>query len=432
MLPYPFRPQHPPIELVMKKIFLRQPPQRNKGFTLMEVLIAMAIGLVVLVGALSYFGRGVRALQTGDAYARMHEAGSRAGSIISRDIQLAGFYGYGGSSNEASIVPSTGYDYGSSTIFLPAHPSIKDSSGNLMLTFATQCGASNLVALSRPVEHYTSVTNATNTTSGGAIPATCFPDASTGTQVLVVRGALEGESTVILTGGDREPYGPNQILVAASPFSGGNVPAVSYFFGNPATGTAYPPYSLARAVQAGLIPKRQSGAYVPIFPYSFRTYYVQDCRLASNANCADNEPTLVRHQTTQGSGGVNLNLQVVRMIPGIQKIAYFWGMDDRGGPKDHNDEDTGDGVTDYWLQSLPSADFNKVNAVRIQILVRATAPDPTYNDAENTYYFDDGAAGFNCGSSEDCRHRRTIYETATSVRNCSLRRRAGTLSSGDC
>jgi prepilin-type N-terminal cleavage/methylation domain-containing protein len=407
---------------------------RHQGFTLMEVLIAMAIGLVVLIGALTYFGRGIRSLQTGDAYARLHEAGSRASNIISRDLQLAGFYGFGGAANAGSIMGKEGVTFSGGT-FLPAHPDNLPANA-----FPATCTANHIIELDKPIEYYPS--------QPSTFPTTCLPLSLATEPVLVVRGALDG--AII-----EPPSGPvpktaaltpflqaNQLYITANPYANSNVESVLYFFGNPTIADAAdvpgttPAYVYARAYIAGQLGSRRSGARMPVFPYTYRIYYIRNCNnhdIATNT-CLDEtpEPSLVRQQLTPGNADYTTQLELVRMIPGIQSMRFFWGMDDRGSFDSVDNSPLGDGVTDYWSSALNPDDFGKVNAVRMQFLVRASQIDPAYSDTENQYYFDGDTTGYHCGTGQECQHRRMIFEAASSVRNCSLRRRAGTIVNNDC
>ncbi len=65
--------------------------QRNAGFTLVELMIAMAIGLLLMAGAigmLSQFRDGHRFL---DGFSEVQENGRFAVQFVSRDVRMAGF-----------------------------------------------------------------------------------------------------------------------------------------------------------------------------------------------------------------------------------------------------------------------------------------------------------------------------------------------------
>ena len=65
--------------------------QRNAGFTLVELMIAMAIGLFLMAGAigmLSQFRDGHRFL---DGFSEVQENGRFAVQFVSRDVRMAGF-----------------------------------------------------------------------------------------------------------------------------------------------------------------------------------------------------------------------------------------------------------------------------------------------------------------------------------------------------
>lgn len=423
---------------------------KNLGFTLMEVLIAMAIGVVILVGALSYFGTGVRSMQTADAYARMHENASRAAGIISRDIQLAGFYGYGGSANPRNIMNEDGNLFSAGGNFIPPY-NVATHYAN-----ASQCGGRYILPLQTddrafPIEYYPNKTQfaaalaSSLPSSGGSLNVdSCVPDIADDSPVIVMRGALEGimlddYSILSLKFPPEGAISNKRLYVAAVPTANIDAQNVIFFFGRGSSETSVANlrrFSWSQAWTDELIQKKASGDYFPIFPYQFRVYYIR----SYFETAGDNIPTLVRRQITEGATEYTVSTQIERMVTGVEKMNLIWGVDFRGSKKVNTDEVIGDGVTDYWTTSLPSNDFGNINAVRMQVLMRSPTIDPAYNDRTSTYFFDGvggSSSSFNCANIEasypqSCRHRRMLYETSSSVRNCSLRRRAGILKSGGC
>lgn len=67
---------------------LRRPEQ---GFSLIELMIGMTIGLFILLGVLIVYVGAVRTYSTNDALSRVQESGRFAIEILSKDIREAGF-----------------------------------------------------------------------------------------------------------------------------------------------------------------------------------------------------------------------------------------------------------------------------------------------------------------------------------------------------
>jgi prepilin-type N-terminal cleavage/methylation domain-containing protein len=65
----------------------------RRGFTLIELMVAMTIGIVALAALLSLLSSASHALATRESVAEMQERARYALATIETDVQLAGFYG---------------------------------------------------------------------------------------------------------------------------------------------------------------------------------------------------------------------------------------------------------------------------------------------------------------------------------------------------
>ena len=66
-------------------------PDRQHGFSLLELLIATTIGMVVTLGAIAVFSNSTSARQTTQAQSLMNEDAQAALSLLSREIKMAGY-----------------------------------------------------------------------------------------------------------------------------------------------------------------------------------------------------------------------------------------------------------------------------------------------------------------------------------------------------
>ncbi len=74
--------------------------QRQAGFTLIEAMIAMAIGLFLTLGAVTVYTQGRASFQTTEGASRVQENMRFAFATIEPDVRLAGFWGmHNGSGN---------------------------------------------------------------------------------------------------------------------------------------------------------------------------------------------------------------------------------------------------------------------------------------------------------------------------------------------
>ena len=95
------------------------PNGRTSGLSLVELLVAIAIGLLVVAGVVQVYVSAKQAYRATEALARVQEAGRFAISALVRDIRMAGFTGCPapGSGNITNIAdldgdgnPDSGYD----------------------------------------------------------------------------------------------------------------------------------------------------------------------------------------------------------------------------------------------------------------------------------------------------------------------------------
>lgn len=78
--------------------------RRAGGFTLIELMIAMILGLIVIAGVTSVFLAGQRSFRTNDALADVQDGSRIAFELMSRDIREAGQTGCNTASNRVSNV----------------------------------------------------------------------------------------------------------------------------------------------------------------------------------------------------------------------------------------------------------------------------------------------------------------------------------------
>src|SRR6185295_17642885 len=77
---------------------------RDAGFTLVELMVALVIGVVVVASALSLYAHGRNVYRVNERVARLQEQGRYALSMIEPDIELAGFYGFTNQPGVISLV----------------------------------------------------------------------------------------------------------------------------------------------------------------------------------------------------------------------------------------------------------------------------------------------------------------------------------------
>lgn len=76
------------------------------GLSLVELLVSLAIGAVLLVGAVYVYSQSRTTYRTNDIVARMQENARYAFSVIEPDLQLAGYYGFSNSPEDIKFIRS--------------------------------------------------------------------------------------------------------------------------------------------------------------------------------------------------------------------------------------------------------------------------------------------------------------------------------------
>ncbi|MCW5597848.1 MAG: PilW family protein [Nitrosomonas sp.] len=75
---------------------MKQMATKQQGFTLVELMIAMTIGLILLGGVITILTSSQQVYRVNDALARMQENARYAFQVLARDIRMAGYFGCAG------------------------------------------------------------------------------------------------------------------------------------------------------------------------------------------------------------------------------------------------------------------------------------------------------------------------------------------------
>lgn len=101
--------------MTRRERFLRDTPRRGtRGFSLIEMMIAMILGLMVTAGVISVFLAGQQSYRTNNALADVEDGSRVAFELMARDIREAGMTGCGSSSSRVANVLSNSPNGGGS------------------------------------------------------------------------------------------------------------------------------------------------------------------------------------------------------------------------------------------------------------------------------------------------------------------------------
>jgi type IV pilus assembly protein PilW len=313
---------------------------RQTGLSLVELLIALTIGLLLLAGLTLIFVNSSEANRELQKTAQQIENGRYASDILNQDLHHAGYYGrlYAFTEPAAPFSPDPCYvDTTDTTVFESA--------------------------LNRPVQGYRAADLATR----ADISATTCDDKllltaanmQPGSDVLVIRRAW----TKVLAGASTA----QEIYLQAT----GTLGRVRV-----GTGAAF--------VSIGLFNK--DGTEAPIRKHVVHVYFVAPCSVGSGANgvCVagtdDTIPTLKRLELVS-EGGATI-MKIVPLVEGIEYMKIEYGIDNLPDIVSTVTGLKGDSVVDSYTPT--PGDWTQVVAARVYLLARNS--EPTTGHVDNKSY----------------------------------------------
>lgn len=331
---------------------------QQRGLSLVELMIAVTLGLIVLAAILAVFSQNNRSFRQSDAVARMQDSARFALDTLARDLAMAGYYGgMYGAANIAPFTTAPGNDCGSA-----------DASTSPATPWAYQ--------LRRRVEFR----NHSETTAVGSrfpcLGASSTPVAAN-TDIVAIRRVAGQVTAEIATGAT--------VKLRAHHFYLKTNGTVGSLIHNGSSATFSLSTSTAEPLQAP----------VSFWKYVPRLYFVRS--YAETAG--DGVPALCRMELQHEA---NAAMAVECLADGVENLQIEWGLD--------SDNDC---VVDTYT-STPDADALAQTAItaRVWILVRTTDPDGGYRD-QKTFDFGDFETS---AAAADAFHRR-VYSTTVQLRN---------------
>lgn len=288
------------------------------GFSLIELMIALVIAGVLLLGMSAYFVSSSRNFSETERTSRQIENGRYASALIAEEVRHAGFYGEVGNVVNLPV---------SSAIAMPsAVPSI------CAFTLADV-----KAALPLPVQ---------GLDVPGSTPS-CLPDYLSGTDVLVVRRANTTTVTAASVGVSTDYYTQTAFCATA----------------NPVFVVGQTNLTLTDKDCATVRPVRQLHTYI---------YYIARCSIGTNADgtCKSTDPampTLKRAEPTSDGTFIYSPL-----VEGIENLQIEYGID-------NNADGVADS---YTASPSSVTVWSRVAALRIHVLARNTETSAGYTDTK--------------------------------------------------
>jgi type IV pilus assembly protein PilW len=350
------------------------PLPSQRGFSLAELLVAVAIGLVILASLSTLFVKNMRTPDEIEKASRQVENGRFAIDQISADLRNAGYY----AEFDPSVLPAPAT--------LPA-PCATDT-------------ASLKAGLVLPVQGV-----------DGAAPG-CLPDARPGTDVVVVRRT----STCVAGAAGCDPVASGGPFFQASLCNNpGELDSA-----NPADYYALDtdPAALQRH-KRDCTQVAGSGTLADVRRYLTHIYYI-----ANNDKAGDGIPTLMRAELADSGSGPAFT--VVPLAEGIENLQLEYGMDLAPAS-------TGDGVADQFsanpsvyggcaLDACAIANWRSVVSVKLHLLARNTVASTGYQDKKSYVLGKDAGGNDIVVAATNDAYRRHVFQSLVALPNPAGRR----------
>lgn len=358
---------------------MRRTPMPQHGFSIVELMIAMTLGLFLLAGLTLIFVNSSRTNKEMAKTAQQIENGRYAIDMLTQDLRLAGFYGH------LSTMP---------TAPASADPCETASTTNMYNALAWHVQGYRAADMSsRP-----DLSTTTCITKGLLTNA----NLKVGSDVLVIRRA---NTSVLAT---TDVATSNEVYIQATSSQ------ADIQLGNGAvigTNTA--------AGAASTLKLKDTVTPAPIRKYHVHVYFVAPCSVGSGTNgiCTgsdDTIPTLKRLELTVVGGATAMKL--VPLVEGIEHFKVEYGIDNLPSTTNASTRLIGDSSVDST--STAPADWTTVITTQVYLLARNTEISPGHTD-DKTY-----TLGTQAITAANDRYKRHVYSAEIRLANPAGRREA--------
>lgn len=375
-------------------------PRSNSGFSLIELMIAMTIGLLLLAGLTTIFINSSNASRELQKTSQQIENGRYAIDVISTDLRLAGFYGH--LHNMGALTPPAGAPDPCETVDTNAMRS----------------------AMWYPVQGYR------GTIDAAATAADALPDISAtscGT-LLTAANLKKGSDVLVVRRADT-----NALLPA-------DTPDLDVFYLQASGTTAEIQKGRATAtIAVGTDHNAKGGISIislsnlavtppasPIRKYKVHVYFVAPCSNGSDTigtvtgvcKAGDDAIPTLKRLELEKSGA----MKIVALVEGIDYLKVEWGVDDAPSAISAVTGYKGDGTVDSYDET--PADWGTVIAAKIYLLARNTELTAGYADIK-TYKLGAHAADnytVPAATGANAKFKRHVYTAAVQMVNAAGRR----------
>ncbi len=379
--------------------------KRPFGFTLVELMVALTIGLLLLAGVSAIFATSRSTYTMEEGLGRIQESGRFAMEYLGQDIRTAGYLGCNSTAsaivnNMATtntdpyrLVPGTGgVMTGAPTNPLPPG-GIKafiysGSTGNARSDWTPNL-PSEFFAASGEVQAGTDVLLVQRATASDTVTASTTSNNLTADMVAAT-------DSITITANSAGAIAVSDILVISDCLNADIFTASSVATAGSVTTIGHAAFNK--------VYKRSTQGSAQVMKFTSRVYYVRPA-----ASSAD-EPALMRREISNGAAATPPAAQEIAQ--GIEDMRLGFGVDMGSNTVEYGDAgmvNSGNGTVTYW---------NKITTVRIGLLLRT--PTKVEQGASNdSGKFSGGLElvdGVLLSSVPDDNRQRQVYKSTISVR----------------
>ena len=348
-------------------------PRTGRGFSLVELMVALAIGLFLVIGLISLLVSTSHSRTELDKTSRQIENGRYALQLLVTDVQHAGFLGH--------YMPKSDVTY--STTADPCGPAASD--------FVVIAGSPPAITV--PVFLYGY--------DGSTTAPTCVTNRVANTAAIVIRRASTTTTTV------------------------GAAAAGETYIQVDACGPLAPPLVVSSNTGDFVLQTKDCATVSPLNKYVVRIYYVGSCNDCSGGG--DGVPTLKVVEFLNGAMS-----QPRSVVEGIQNMQFDYGVDmnSDGAPDCYITNPTSPDASQISTTVCPNPtsydwtnatrNWSNVVTVRVYVLARNTEPTADWSD---TRTYDLGKAGSYTPPTGD-KFKRHVYSAVARAVNISGRKEA--------
>ncbi len=319
----------------------------QRGLSLIELMIALLVGLMLLAGLVSLFIETGANIAKTQRQASLNTEGQFALSILAHELEMAGFWG------RAFDPTDMVYDNTTMIAGTTVNPDCGDSASTNVLVSAGGVASLQTIDLpwayqvTRPIVQFDDE-DASNEASD---IFTCLSDVQAGTDAIGIRRVSGGPISITDTGAHKS----GRVYMRADSASGG----LFRFTGSDDSRTD--PADLA-TVDVADVDLFSDWPYVP------KVFYIRD----HSRTPGDGIPTLC-YEYLKVAAGSAPGFENECLAEGIEDMQLEFGID----------TDL-DGVPNYYDKDPDATELTQIATVKVHLLARSATPNFRFND-QNTY-----------------------------------------------